>query len=380
MKFRLLPAIILPAFLGVTLAIAGPHEDEKILPENYTVAAKVELPSKPFTQAIPDSDDVKIDMVYIPGGEFLMGSPEGEIGRKLDEGPQRKVQVKPFFLAKFELTWAQYYAFWKDQKVFVAGEVPDTLAAKNTPDAITRPTNTYVDELYEHGRDGHPALCMSHHAAMMYCQWLRWKTKLGYRLPTEAEWEYACRAGTTGAYSFDDKAEKLTDYAWFVENSNTNKETDQAGQKGAADEPTTHIVGKKKPNKFGLHDMHGNVWEWCLDQYDEKSFEKLSADKTNLGAFIKPLPNVKWGHPVRGGSYADKPDRLRSAARRASDPIWIKDDPQGLSSIWWLTNMDVIGFRVCLPVEEYPELVGLKPSLVKKPEALEVGVRKRVKK
>jgi formylglycine-generating enzyme required for sulfatase activity len=379
MKTRFLLAILLALAATGTALLATPRPDGEVIPETVTVPAMLDLAATNFAQEIPGTDDIKIDMVYVPGGEFLMGSPEAEEGRKPDEGPQRKVRVNPYFLAKFELTWAQYYAFWKDQSIFVKGAEPPEVAARIKPDAITRPTNTYVDELYDHGREGHPALCMSHHAVMMYCRWLQWKTKRGYRLPTEAEWEFAARAGTTTPYGFDDKADKLGDYAWYVENSKTNKETDGGGIKGESGEPTTHIVGRKKPNKFGLYDMHGNVWEWCLDQYDAKSFEKLPADKVTLGAFAVPLPDTKWGHPVRGGSYADKPDRLRSAARRVSEPIWIKDDPQGLSSIWWLTNMDVIGVRVCLPVEEYPELVGVKPTLLKKPEPAERGVRKRVK-
>lgn len=379
MKHPALAPIVLALALTCTALFALASPDGEVIPETVTVPARVDLPPANFTQDVTGTDDIKIEMVYVPGGEFLMGSPDAEAGRKPDEGPQRRVKVKPYFLAKFELTWAQYYAYWKDQSLYVKGAEPPEVAARIKPDAITRPTNTYVDELYDHGREGHPALCMSHHAAMMYCRWLQWKTGRGYRLPTEAEWEFACRAGTTGPYGFDDKAEKLTDYAWFLDNSKTNKETDGGGVKGEAGEPTTHVVGRKKANKFGLHDMHGNVWEWCLDQYEAKSLAVLPADKATLGAFIRPLADVKWGHPVRGGSYADKADRLRSAARRVSEPIWIKDDPQGLSSIWWLTNMDVIGFRVCLPVEEYPELVGLKPTLLKKPEPAERGVRKRVK-
>ena len=96
---------------------------------------------------------------------------------------------------------------------------------------------------------------------MMYCHWLRHKTKKGYRLATEAEWEYACRAGQTGPYGFDDKAEKLGDYAWYVENSATDEHCDANSRRGQNKETTTHKVGTKKPNKFGLHDMHGNVWE-----------------------------------------------------------------------------------------------------------------------
>jgi len=355
---------------------AAQAPDEQFVPKFAEPPLKADLPAKNFTQEIPKSDGVKFDMVYIPGGRFAMGSPDSEAGRKPDEGPQREVEVRPYWIAKTEMTWAHFAAFQRDVNLFMYDIEDEKL---KTPDAVTRPTNTYVDELYEHGRDGHPALCMSRHSAMMYCRWLQWKTGKRFRLPTEAEWEFACRAGTTGPYSFDDKTGKLDDYAWYSENSKTNKDTDGSGAKGAADEPTTHQVGKKKPNAFGLYDMHGNVWEWCLDQYGEKSYEKFPADKLTLGGFTKPQADVKWGHTVRGGSYADAPDRLRSAARRVSEPIWIKDDPQGLSSIWWLTNMDVIGFRIALPVEEYPELADVKPSLWKKPESSEKGVRKRVK-
>jgi formylglycine-generating enzyme required for sulfatase activity len=288
------------------------------------------------------------------------------------------VKVNPFWLAKCECSWDEFYQFWKDDKLFKTDEVPDELKDKDgklKPDAITRPTNTYVDELYDHGRDGHPALCMSHHAAMMYCHWLRWKTKKGYRLPTEAEWEFACRAGREGPYGFS-PGEKLTDYAWFKENSASAESADPNAKRVEEKQETTHKVGTKKPNALGLHDMHGNVWEWCLDVYEPKYFDKLPADKLALGPVVRPDAR-KWSHVVRGGSWADTADRLRSACRRPSDPTWIKDDPQLPTSVWWLTKMDVIGFRVCLPVEEYPELVGIKPQLEKKNEPSEAGIRKR---
>ena len=374
MRSHTLPAVVVLVSAFAALC-AAQTPDEAVVPKFAEPSLKADLPPNNFTFEIPKSEGVKIDMVYVPGGKFLMGSPDAEAGRKSDEGPQRQVEVRPYWLAKTELTWSQFAVFQRDVNLFMYDIENQKL---KTPDAVTRPTNTYVDELYEHGRDGHPAICMSHHSAMMYCRWLQWKTGKRYRLPTEAEWEFACRAGTTTPYSFDDVA-KLGDQAWFAENSKTAKDTDGSGDKGKAEEPTTHQVGKKKPNAFGLFDMHGNVWEWCLDQYFEKSYEKLPADKLSLGGFVKPAADVKWSHTVRGGSYADAPDRLRSAARRGSEPVWIKDDPQGLSSIWWLTNMDVIGFRIALPVEEYPELADLKPSLWKKPEASEKGVRKRVK-
>ncbi len=376
MTRTIVAVIIAAAGVGLAVAAPPPKEPDPVVPREISVPTKPPLLPKDFVQKVP-GEDVKFDMVYVPGGEFTIGSPPDEAGRKPDEGPQRRVAVRPFWMAKYETTWAEYYAFWKDARLFVADGVPEKAGGPvPPPDAITRPTNTYVPELYEHGRDGHPVLCMSHHAAMVYCHWLRWKTGLGFRLPTEAEWEYACRAGSTGPYGFEGGADKLEYAAWFAGDSATAKDTDSSGEKGKNDEPTTHVVGRKKANAFGLHDMHGNVWEWCLDQYEPNAYAKLPADRPTLGGFVKPEPNVKWGHVVRGGSYADQPDRLRSAARRASEPAWIKNDPQGMSSIWWLTNMDVIGFRVCLPADEYPELVGLKPTLVKKSEPSELGIRK----
>ena len=370
------PAIIV--LLAAALTLAAP-EGTSVVPRDFKVATKTNLPPKPFTQQLAGTEGVTIDMVPVPGGAFKMGSPDSEPGHKPDEAPQHAVTVRPFWMGKTEVTWAQFYAFWKDQSLYVADGVPQEQGGPVPPaDAITRPTNTYVLELYEHGRDGHPVLCMSHHAAMMYCHWLRFKTGLPYRLPTEAEWEFACRAGHAGAYGFDGGEDKLKDYAWYLGDSATSVDTDKSGEKALADEPTTHIVARKKANDYGLFDMHGNLWEWCLDTYKPDAYSLGGdANKPVLGGFVKPLANVKWGHVVRGGSYADKPEQLRSAARRQSEPVWVKDDPQAPTSVWWLTNMDVIGFRVCLPSEEYPELVGLKPTLVKKAEPSEVGIRKR---
>jgi formylglycine-generating enzyme required for sulfatase activity len=153
-----------------------------------------------------------------------------------------------------------------------------------------------------------------------------------YRLPTEAEWEYAARAGTTTKYSFGDDESQLGDYAWFADNS------DFKYQK----------VGKKKPNPWGLHDIHGNVIEWTLDQYSPdfyKQFENAIADNPWNKA-TKPYP-----HSARGGSWDDDPVKLRSAARRASDKTWKIQDPQLPKSIWYHTDAQFLGFRVVRPLK-----------------------------
>jgi formylglycine-generating enzyme required for sulfatase activity len=182
------------------------------------------------------------------------------------------------------------------------------------------------------GKDGFPAISMTQHAANKYCQWLSAHTGHFYRLPTEAEWEYACRAGTKTAYFFGDSPKKLGDYAWFADNS------DFKYQK----------VGRKKPNPWGLYDVHGNVGEWCLDQYDPdyyKNFLKGVADNA-WNKSTKPYPHV-----LRGGAWDDEADRLRSAARRGSNKSWKQQDPQLPKSIWFLTDAQFVGFRIVRPLK-----------------------------
>ncbi|MCS6865255.1 MAG: SUMF1/EgtB/PvdO family nonheme iron enzyme [Gemmataceae bacterium] len=362
--------VIVPLWAAAVVPLEHPTASSAA---NETKSANLPPAHKNFTEKIrgwkkevidPDSNppkfervpmEAEFEMIWVPGGEFLMGSPETEVGRDPIEGPQHKVRVGNFWMAKCEVTWDEFDIFWHDEDFPKA----DDVAAKNLgPDAITRPTNTFVDATYGHERDGHPAICMTHHAAMMYCNWLQKRTGRPYRLPTEAEWEYAARGGKgQTAYFFGDDPQELGEYAWYKDNS-----ADDDHPKG-----TTHKVGTKKPNPFGLHDLYGNVWEWTLDQYDPDAYTKLAKNPISLRPVTVPT-DKKWSHVVRGGSWADKADKLRSAARRVSDKSWMKWDPQEPQSIWWLTRMDVIGFRVVLAEEEQPELVGLKPKVVKKSE------------
>jgi formylglycine-generating enzyme required for sulfatase activity len=360
---------VLP-LLAVATAPAGEKPAPKVEP---AVPVPTKLERKPYTEKTsgwktevidPDSDPpktrkvdmaAKFEMVWVPGGEFKMGSPDTEAGRDANEGPQHKVKVGGFWMGKFEVTWDEFDVFWFDETFLKADDIA---AKKLTPDAVTRPTNTFVDATYGHDRDGHPALCMTHHAAMMYCEWLRKKTGRLYRLPTEAEWEYAARGGKGDSpYFFGTDTKELEDYGWFKENS-----PDDDRPKG-----TTHKVGTKKPNPYGLYDMYGNVWEWTLDQYDPDAYKNCAKNALSIGPVTIPT-DKKWAHVVRGGSWADKADKLRSTARRVSDKSWMKWDPQEPQSIWWLTRMDVVGFRVVLAEEEQPELAGLKPKVVKKSE------------
>jgi formylglycine-generating enzyme required for sulfatase activity len=300
---------------------------------------------KTYVETIPGST-VKFDMVAIPGGDFLMGSPTTEAGRSPDEGPQHPVAIRPFWMGKTEVTWDEYDLYWKKEEG--AKKPPKLSPAERSADAVSRPTPPYADETFGHGREGHPVLCITHHAAMEYCRWLSAKTGKTYRLPTEAEWEYACRAGTKTAYFFGDDPKQLGEYAWYSANA----------------EDLTHPVGQKKPNPWGLCDMYGNVAEWCLDHYRKDYYATFPADRVTLEPVLVPTAD-RFGHVARGGSWADDAARLRSAARRGSDKTWIRRDPQRPQSIWWLTDADFVGFRVVRPLEELENLKGLRSKVTR---------------
>jgi formylglycine-generating enzyme required for sulfatase activity len=294
------------------------------------------LNHKGYTETIPGSD-VTFDMVPIPGGTYLMGSPASEPGHKADESPQHPVTVKSLWMGKCEVTWDEYNRYRKEMAV----EAPEVneVKLKANPDAITGPTKPYADETFGHGREGNPALCITHHAVMEYCRWLSLKTNKQYRLPTEAEWEWAARAGTTTAYSFGDDPEKLGDYAWYDKTS----------------EDVAHKVGKKKANPWGLHDMYGNVAEWCIDYYRKDAYGTFPLAKPSLEPLVPPEAK-RYSYVVRGGSWADPADMCRSAARRGSEKDWLKRDPQRPQSIWWMTDADFVGFRVVRAVTESDNL------------------------
>ena len=305
--------------------------------------AKLAAP-KGYTESIPGSK-VSFDMVPIPGGTYGMGSPDSEKGRNADEGPRHLVTVRPFWMGKCEVTWDEYDLFWKARPGMKDDVEPE---APKDADAVTRPTPPYADETFEHGREGHPVLCITHHAAMQYCRWLSVKTGKVYRLPTEAEWEYACRAGTKTAYFFGDNLSKLGDYAWFAGNSDEK----------------THKVGTKKPNPWGLYDMYGNVMEWCLDTYAADTYKNAPADKPSLWPVVLPTAS-RFPNVARGGSWTDEADQCRSATRRGSSKEWIKLDPQRPQSIWWLTSADFVGFRVVRAVEEQDNLKGVRSKVTR---------------
>lgn len=286
-----------------------------------------------YTETVPAAG-ASLRMIAIPGGTFLMGSPAEEPHRKPDEGPQHKVSISPFWISETEIPWELYTAFMENGRPRAKdGQLLEEQPDDELWDSVTQPTAPYatmnlgMGHGYEHGL---PAISMSHHAASKFCEWLSAQTGHYYRLPTEAEWEYACRAGSAGAYSYGNGEASLDQYAWYWNNSNDRYQK----------------TGSKKPNKWGLRDMHGNVAEWVLDSYVPDAYGKRSGLPAKDPLVI--IPGAP--HIVRGGSWEDDPDSLRSAARRASTPAWNRQDPQNPKSIWYLTDGGMIGFRVVRPM------------------------------
>jgi formylglycine-generating enzyme required for sulfatase activity len=291
-----------------------------------------EAAMKDYVSKIPKTG-VPYDMVAIRGGEFLMGSPPDEPKRKDDEGPQVRVKVSPFWMARYETSWDQYDPFMiskrprnKDGTLLYPQHLKDPTPA----DFVSSPTSPYTEMDFNMGYEGFPAICMTHHAANKFCEWLSFQTGHFYRLPTEAEWEYACRAGTTGSYSCP---------------------TTELEQFAVLDPKQIRVgyekIGAKRPNPWGLHDMHGNVMEWCLDQYRRNAYSQWEG---NPVVDPRTRPKTRYPRVARGGSWYDPEEELRSARRIPSSPDWQTQDPELPKSLWYLTDAHWLGFRVVRPL------------------------------
>lgn len=304
---------------------------------------------KAYAEKAKLAEDAAFDMIAIPGGEFTIGSPDAEAGRKPDEGPQRKIAIEPFWMGKLEVTWNLYRPFMENGKDRnkdgtlnrdtdrSTSEAPQVSATAPLVDTITQPTPPYIPMHFQMG-DGYskdyPAVGVTQHAASKFCEWLSEQTGHFYRLPTEAEWEYACRAGTTTAWSFGDDPTKLGEFAWFSGNSEFQYQK----------------VGTKKPNPWGLYDMHGNVAEHVLDQYAADSYVSFKDSATNPWT----PPTTRYPTVVRGGHWDADAPLLRSAARLGSNKLWKVQDPQIPKSIWYFTDAPWLGFRIVRPLKTPP--------------------------
>ncbi len=283
---------------------------------------------KNYREQIPRTG-VEFDMVAIPGGRFTMGASDDDAGAAENEKPAVEVSVSPFWMGRTEVTWDEYEPFMITQvdRAKHGARTDYDPAVDSVVDGVSQPTPPYTEMSFGMGQSGFPAISMTQHAANKYCQWLSAQTGHFYRLPTEAEWEYACRAGTTTDYSFGD--EDINEYAWYYDNSNDKY----------------HRVGTKKPNAWGLFDMHGNVAEWVADVYSENHANVVAGANDPL-----ILPEKLYPRCVRGGSWNDDPEMLRSTVRRDSDPSWKAQDPQLPRSLWYHTDAQWLGFRVVRPL------------------------------
>ncbi len=208
------------------------------------------------------------EMVALPGGTFLMGSPDDEDGRYDNEGPQHEVTISPFAIGRYPVTFDEYGAFC------------GATGRAQPPDEGW-------------GRARRPVINVDWHDALAFCHWLSGVTGSSYRLPTEAEWEYACRAGTVGA-TYAQNGLGHDDIAWWARNSGGRTQT----------------VGGKQPNGWGLHDTLGNVWEWCADGL-------RTYDQTPM---VDPVGRQGPRRAVRGGSWYDSARGVRAARRYAFAP------------------------------------------------------------
>jgi len=292
--------------------------------------------SRAFDPAQPPKIRVNglgMKLVLIAPGEFMMGSPAEEDGRSDDE-PRHQVRIgKPFYLGQHEVTVGQFRRFVAD-----AGY-------KTTLEREGRPGFGYVvaEGVMDMSKDfnwrntgweqsdDHPVVNVSWDDAASFCRWLSAKEGTAYRLPTEAEWEYACRAGTTTRYFTGEAEETLQGSANMSDAAFLAKYAGATWSLAWNDGfPFTAPVGSFRPNAFGLHDMAGNAWEWCADWYAKDYGSQSPVDDP-------PGPATGEVHVVRGGSFTNRLKYVRSADRDSSRPKY---------------RYNFTGFRVARPAAE----------------------------
>ncbi len=300
-----------------------------------------------YTAQIPGTE-VKFEMVPVPGGRFVMGSPASEKGRKPEEGPQLEVEIEPFWMGRCPVTWGEYREFMRLADTFrgFEGAQPPLrpVTKGNQADAVTAPSNLYDPTFaFRKGKNPRlPAVTMSQFAAKQYTKWVSRLSDTFYRLPSEAEWEYACRAGTTTAWFFGDDPAQLGKYAWFFDNAHE----------------TPHEVGGKLPNPWGLYDMSGNVGQWVLDEYSADGYKKFAGRAGPVGWHDAiNWPTHLYPRVIRGSSWdADAADCRSAARRKSDDDNWRETDPNSPKSPWWFTEPAAlsVGFRIIRPLKPAP--------------------------
>ncbi len=313
----------------------------------FTAPARVDSFAS-FVETIPNTS-VSFEMIAIPAGTFTIGSPETEPYRQSDEGPQREVRLSAFWIGKAEVSWAEYDAYYSETRGEGRTEDQKRTNGVSQIDGITGPTPAYGNPDQGWGRGQRPAITMTHYAAQKYCEWLSRKTGKKYRLPTEAEWEYAARGGVSSAYFFegspsDYARDRLRNRLFGVDTSRIAPYVKYA----ATSLSKTHPPSAVQTNPFGLINMLGNVREFCADWYDPNAYANYASN----GVIMNPTgPNGGTERVIRGGSYKSEAAQIRLADRDYTrTEAWLMTDPQIPKSLWWYSDCNDVGFRVVCEV------------------------------
>ena len=273
-----------------------------------------------YNQDLPLTS-LDITMIPINGGSL-------HIDDNFSESSFSKYEVSSFWMSQYEISWDLYTLFMERSIDSSSISFVKGYEVFRDIDGISSATTPYIEMSFGMGVEGYPAINMTQFAASKFCEWLSALTGNYYRLPTEAEWEYACRAGSKSSFHFGDDISLLDDYAWYSENSRD----------------TYHKIGTKKPNQFDLYDMHGNVSEWTIDTYSENIYPD---SKNNKDPFY--IINTKYPKTIKGGSWNDEYEKLKNYSRYYSSKKLQIRDPQIPKSKWWNTDAPFIGFRIVRP-------------------------------
>ncbi len=280
-----------------------------------------------FPLLLPGQETEK---VTIPGSEVsftMIHIPAGSLEWEEKEGAAVPLKIDAFWMGACEVTHDEFVLFQYREN---DSDVSSREEGEYSADAVSRPTPPYMDYTYGMGTaGGFPAVSMTQQSALRYCRWLYEKTGHFYRLPTEAEWAYACLNGQGWE---PETEEELNEYAWHYDNSYEKY----------------HKVGEKKPNPWGLYDMLGNVAEWTLDQYQSNYLKALEEHYDN--PWVEPVR--RHSRTVKGGSYDSYPEDCSCRNRQKSLPLWQARDPQIPKSAWWNTDSPFVGFRIVRPEKQ----------------------------
>lgn len=330
---------------------AGHYHDGVIHAANVTFGESDQLPDtlymeptelsgfEDYIERIPLSA-VSFAMKAIPGGTFTMGAVEGDKYAQADESPAREVTLDPFFMGEIEVSWDEFLTWYSQTSA--EGRTTD-IGILEGVDGLSGATPPYGNPDQGWGKGTLPAITMSYYAAEKYCEWLSLVCGKTYRLPTEAEWEYAARAGTNSVYFFEGTAkdyakEGLKAKLFGTDTSIINRYVIYMENSGARSQTPDKVL----PNPFGLRNMLGNVAEFCKDYYLEDAY------LSNPGPLSNPvITSGGEEHVIRGGSFLSNSDELRISDRnKTNNESWLRTDPQIPKSLWWYSDCYHVGFRV----------------------------------